>query len=327
MTEILNQLKYLPVSRFEVVLQSQAEAILPALIGSTLRGAFGHALKAISCSVEHRDCERCFLSEVCLYPTIFEPTSTSKIRDIPRPFVFQPPIPPLTREISENKTLKLRVAENGKISFGLVLIGEAAKKLPYFIYAFELMARHGLGVNRQSFWVAEVFQLNASNCKTLIYAPNLPKVLSFQETNLAELIEARLSEIKLCQNLKIQFQTPLRIRRKRELLEKINFGEIFKQCSLRLKFLSENYGCRLEYDYQTLMKNAEAVETVSNKLWKHQLSRRSNRQDKMFDLDGMLGEIDFQSDDFSIFLPFIAAGEFLNIGSASSLGLGKYKFA
>ncbi len=322
---MIEQFSHLRVSRFEVVLQANGEAVLPALIGSTLRGAFGHALKAISCSVQHRDCERCFLSEACLYPTVFEPTSTSKIRDIPRPFVFEPPIPPLTREISENKVLKLRVAAHGKISFGLTLIGAAVNKLPYFIYAFELMARHGLGAERQSFSIHEVFVLDAGGVKTLIYEPSLTKVLPFKETNLAELVEKRLGEIKPARYLQIQNQTPLRIRRNRELLEKINFAEIFKQCSLRLKFLAENYGQSLEYDYQSLMQKAETVQIVADKLWKHESSRRSNRQDKSLDLDGMLGEITFQSDDFSSFLPFIAACEILNIGSASSLGLGKFR--
>lgn len=324
MSEILQQLKRLLVSRFEIVLQSQGEAVLPALLGSTLRGAFGHALKAISCSVQHRDCEKCFLSEVCLYPTIFEPTSSSKIRDLPRPFIFEPPIPPFTKEISENNTLKLRVAENGKISFGLTLIGEAAKKLPYFIYAFELMARHGLGVARQSFSVAEVFHLDAYNHKTTVYTPDLPKILPFQETSLAVLVEARLNKLQFSQVLQIDFQTPMRIRRNRELLEKITFSEFFKQCSLRLKFLAEIYGQRLEYDYETLRSDAELVETLSDNLWRHGLSRYSNRQDKKFDLDGMLGKIEFGLRSPGMFLPFIVAGEFLNVGSASSLGLGKY---
>ncbi|HEY0428564.1 MAG TPA: CRISPR system precrRNA processing endoribonuclease RAMP protein Cas6 [Pyrinomonadaceae bacterium] len=324
---LLHQLSEFQIARFEIVMQSQSEAVLPALIGSTLRGAFGHALKAISCSVQHRDCENCFLSEVCLYPTVFEPTSTSKIKDIPRPFVFQPPIPPLTREISENQTLKLRINAGGKIPFGLILIGESAKKLPYFIYAFELMARRGLGAARQSFAISEVFHFNAEDGKNLIYTSNSPKISAFQETNLAELIQRRLEKIELTENLKIQFQTPLRIRRGRQLLGKISFAEIFKQCSLRLKFLSENYAASLDYDYQTLMKNAETVVTISDKLWRHELSRRSNRQNKTFDLDGLLGEIDFRHDDFSGFLPFLAACEFLNIGSASSLGLGKYRFA
>ena len=88
MNEILEQFHSLKVSRFEIVLQSSGKAILPALIGSTLRGAFGHALKAVSCSVEHQNCEKCFLSEACLYPTIFEPTSNSKIKDLDSVLLF-----------------------------------------------------------------------------------------------------------------------------------------------------------------------------------------------------------------------------------------------
>jgi hypothetical protein len=115
MNEISEQFSRIRVSRFKIVLQAGGEAVLPALMGSTLRGAFGHALKAISCSVSHQNCEKCFLSEVCLYPTIFEPTSASKNRDVPRPFVFQPPVPPLTREISAGKILKLRIAEGASL--------------------------------------------------------------------------------------------------------------------------------------------------------------------------------------------------------------------
>jgi CRISPR-associated endoribonuclease Cas6 len=322
---ILEQLSHLKLSRFEIVLQSQSEAVLPALIGGTLRGSFGHALKAISCSVEHQDCERCFLSEVCLYSTVFEPTSSNKIRDIPRPFIFEPPIPPFTRDISENQTLKLRIAEKGKISFGLTLIGESVKKLPYFIYAFELMARHGLGVNRQSFSVAEVFSIDANNSKHSIYTPNLSKILPFQITSLAELVEHRTDEIRLNNSLKIVLQTPLRIRRNKKLLEDLSFAEFFKQCSLRLKFIAENYGSRLEYDYQTLANRAESVKTGSEHIWRHGFSRRSNRQDNKYDLDGLLGEIEFSSEKFTDFLPLIIACEFLHIGSASNLGLGRFR--
>ncbi len=321
---ILEQFENIRLSRFEIVLQARGEAILPALIGSSLRGAFGHALKAISCSVRHQDCEKCFLSEVCLYPTIFEPTSNSKIKDLPRAFVFEPPIPPFTRQISENQTLKLRVAENGKISFGLTLIGEVTKKLPYFIYAFDLMSQHGLGENRHQFSVSEVFQIGLNAEKSSIYTPGLAKILSFSENNLRDFVEARSIEFGQTKNLKITFQTPLRIRRNRELLEKLNFSEFFKQCSLRLKFLSENYGQRLDYDYQSLMKLAETVECISDKFWKHRVNRRSNRQHKSIEIDGILGEIMFQTADFGSFLPFLLAGELLNIGSASSLGLGKY---
>ncbi len=191
------------------------------------------------------------------------------------------------------------------------------------------MARHGLGADRFSFKVAEVFQIDANNYKTLIYEPNLPKILPFRETNLKELVEYRSIEINSVQNLKIRFQTPLRIRRKDKfgktyLLEKINFTEFFKQCSLRLKLLSENYGTAFDYDFLNLMEKSRTAKTSADKLWRHDSVRLSTRQKNKLDLDGMLGDIEYEIEELANFLPFIIACEFLNIGSASSLGLGNY---
>ncbi|HEY0543929.1 MAG TPA: hypothetical protein VGC91_00920 [Pyrinomonadaceae bacterium] len=109
----------LMVARYEFRLQAREEVELPALLGSTLRGAFGHALKAIACSVSHQDCRRCLLTDVCLYPTFFE-SQIEAARDLlgknqsaPRPYIFQPPVPPLTRQISQRQELKLHVAAEG----------------------------------------------------------------------------------------------------------------------------------------------------------------------------------------------------------------------
>lgn len=323
MNGILKQLSNLQIAKFRITLQAQSEAILPALIGSTLRGAFGHALKAISCCVPHKNCEICFLSEACLYTTVFEPTSL-KLKDLPRPFIFEPPIPPITREISESSNLKLRINEGGKISFDFLLLGETIKKLPYFIYAFELLARHGLGVERQSFKIVEVSSIDANNQITTIYEPTHSNISPFQHFKLEEYVKIRIAEINASSILTIKLQTPLRIRRNRDLLEKISFFDLFKQCSLRLKFLFENYGSPLEYDYLGLMEQSERVVKIENNLWRHALTRRSNRQNTKLDLDGMLGEIRFQGKDLSQFLPIIIAGEILHIGSNANLGLGKF---
>jgi len=324
MAELLEQLSQFEIARYRIVLESQTEAVLPAIIGSTLRGAFGHALKAISCSVPHQNCGICFLSDVCLYTSVFEPTSL-RLKDAPRPFVFEPPIPPLTREISENLTLKLRVAEQGKISFDLILLGEAIKKMPYFVYAFELMARHGLGADRQPFAISEVFYLDPNFETYSIYVPSDSKISLHQTSNLAELIEIRLAEITVSDRIKIRLLTPLRINRNREILEKITFNEFFKQCSLRLKFLSENYGLPIEYDYKFLMQKAEKAEIISRNLWRHNFQRWANRRERKEPLDGMLGEIEFGADSFADFLPFTTAGEILHIGNTTSFGLGKFE--
>ena len=324
MSEIPAQFQNLPLARYRIVLHTATAAILPAIIGSTLRGAFGHALKAISCCVPHQDCKICFLSEVCLYTTVFEPTAP-KLKDAPRPFIFEPPIPPLTNELSQNSTLKLLISENGKISFDLILIGEAIRKMPYFIYALELMARHGLGAERQPFAVSEVFTINSDDSPELIYASGQLKVLPHRTSNLGEQVETVLAKITPSENLRISFPTPLRINRQRQILEKVSFTEFFKQCSLRIKFLSENYGQPVEYDYQTLMTKTENIRIVSENLWRHNFQRWTNRRSRHEPLDGMLGKIEYGGDSLKEFLPFVIAGSILHIGNSTSFGLGQFK--
>ena len=86
----------LTLARYEFRLLARKEVELPTLLGSTLRGAFGHAFKAIACSVTHRDCHRCLLRDVCVYPAFFESQIDearhllSKNQSAPRPYIFQP---------------------------------------------------------------------------------------------------------------------------------------------------------------------------------------------------------------------------------------------
>src|SRR5205085_1044544 len=68
----LEPFSFLTLARYEFRLLAREEAELPALLGSTLRVAFGHALKAIACSVSHQDCSRCFLRDVFIYLTFFK---------------------------------------------------------------------------------------------------------------------------------------------------------------------------------------------------------------------------------------------------------------
>ena len=92
----------LSVARCEFRLRALEPCTLPAYLGSTLRGAFGHALKSVSCTVAHGECPRCWLIEACTYPLIFEGTllqSARSHRDTPpHPYLFRPPLPPLDVE-------------------------------------------------------------------------------------------------------------------------------------------------------------------------------------------------------------------------------------
>ncbi len=70
-----DQLDILPITLYEFRIRAREETILPPFLGTTLRGAFGNALKSIVCSVAHGECHRCLLVERCLYPQLFETTA------------------------------------------------------------------------------------------------------------------------------------------------------------------------------------------------------------------------------------------------------------
>lgn len=74
---IAESLNRLMLVRYEVHVRALRDAVLPPFLGSALRGAWGHALKAVACSMPHGDCGRCLLVERCLYPRLFETSARS----------------------------------------------------------------------------------------------------------------------------------------------------------------------------------------------------------------------------------------------------------
>src|SRR5713226_10776772 len=80
-------------SRYRVTFIAKQPLDLPSYLGSTLRGAFGHAFRAIACPGMHGDCP---VPTQCPYHLIFEtspPPGSEALRthdEIPRPFVIAP---------------------------------------------------------------------------------------------------------------------------------------------------------------------------------------------------------------------------------------------
>lgn len=324
----------LTLARYEFRLQAREDVALPALLGSTLRGAFGHALKAIACSVAHQECRRCLLRDVCIYPTFFESqiedarNLLGKNQSAPRPYIFQPPVPPLTRRISQRQELKLHVAAGGILSFNLTIFGAERRKLPYLIYAVSLMAQHGLGAARSPFDLAEVAVLNEVDEKSLIYTPPAERVAPHEHhvTTLDALIEARLREIKGAERVTLRLLTPLRVRELGAVQETLDCPRLINHLSRRLALLNDAYGLAPQsFDYHALLAQAATVRTKRADLWRHEFERLSNRQHKKIPQDGLLGEIIFHGDSIKELLPLLVAGEFLHVGSGTPFGLGRYK--
>lgn len=87
----------LNLARYELKLSAVEACTLPAFLGSTIRGAFGHALKEAVCIMPHRNCERCLVVDRCVYPFLFEtapPPNSQQLHgqnNAPHPYIITPP--------------------------------------------------------------------------------------------------------------------------------------------------------------------------------------------------------------------------------------------
>jgi hypothetical protein len=225
----------LNLARYQLRLRAARQAELPAFLGSTLRGAFGHALKQAVCIMQHRDCERCMVAERCIYPYLFEtpvpPDAVRLLRNqkqAPRPFILSPPLlnagapkvsparaetnQPRLHQLVDGRTVRLvqspreaspesrtalRAGES--LQFGLLLMGRATEYLPYIVFAVSEMAQRGLGAARAPFILDEVAVLSEQGAARTIYSGKAGRIQVPERAthNLAELVRARLAKLSV----------------------------------------------------------------------------------------------------------------------------------
>jgi hypothetical protein len=349
----------LKVARYELRLRACQAVSLPAFLGSTLRGAFGHALKQAVCVIDHRDCARCLLVARCPYPYLFEtpaPADEPLLRgqhNAPHPFVLEPPmlglragrvwrLPKRNDEAQAVAATSLAAAERSTFSsgerhnlcagdtltFGLLLIGPAITCLPYVVLAVSEMAQRGLGASRGRFALVDVASIDEAGDKQVIYTSDSGRFSSsgIEPRSLRELLRARLAGVEMNEALKLRFATPTRIRVQDELQTGISFELLVRNLLRRISLLIRVHGgTRMEVDFRGLIARAPGVEKCREALRWDDWQRYSNRQQTSMRLGGFVGEIEYRGEALKEYLPLIAAGELLHIGTGTSFGLGKYE--
>ncbi len=287
---------------------------LPEYKGSTFRGGFGVAFKKVVCALKKNDCAECMLNKSCIYSYVFESFAFDRIcgifndtfsKDIPRPFIIEPPL--------EKKT---EYTSNDIIEFNLVLIGRAVEYLPYFVYSFEVLGSDiGIGKGRGKFEIVDILSDNS-----ILYRNG--KLKKVETDKLIVNPESKQSELE---RIVIDFVTPVRIFENRQLLKNIGFASLFKVLHRRLVLLAY-YHCGIEkltYDYKPLIEMANRVGTIGQELIWYDWERYSKRKDTRMNLGGYIGSIVFEGK-LAPFMNFIKAGEILHIGKGAVFGMGKY---
>lgn len=307
-----------PVARYRFEWQATRPTRLPDYAGSMLRGAFGHALRHLSCITRQKECTGCPLLASCPYPAIFEPAPPAdhklqKFSAIPVPYIIEPP---------ESGARLLEPGES--FSFGMVLVGQALRELPLIILAWRRALARGIGPGDGSAELVSVFHCGATAEKE-IHRPEMGTVSAHEQSVVFPSLPDCVAAVD-CATLHIL--TPLRLQKNGHALppEKLDARFFLMALVRRANLLAEFHGNGpVEEDFAALSAGALQIQDEKRLVWRD-WTRYSSRQAQKMSLGGVVGEWIFKGD-LGLFLNFLELGQWLHVGKEAAFGLGQYRIA
>ncbi|PYQ03036.1 MAG: hypothetical protein DMF82_14310 [Acidobacteria bacterium] len=302
------------LNRYRVTLTAIEPLDLPAYLGSTLRGAFGHVFRRVACLSPQGGV--CPAPQSCPYHLVFEPVPSpdapalTSFDDIPRPFVIGPP-----------PTASGTRPAGSDLTFDLTLVGRARSFLPYFIVA--LRELRGIGRGRHSVALRRLEAIEPlSGRESLVYS---------DEDSLVRSHDASAS-LAACQTLtppagpvKVRFLTCTRLKHEGQWAVRPEFHVLFRRLLGRLSSLAVFHcGARLDLDFIGLIEQAKAVKLVTDCTRWEDWSRYSSRQDRRMTLGGLVGEAVYEGP-LEPLWPFLVFGQWTHVGKNATFGLGRYQ--
>ncbi len=301
------------ISRFRFVFRALDPLRMPPYSGSAWRGLLGHGLRRSVCVTRQPDCTGCLLAGSCLYSTFFEsPGRYSGVPErgaaVPHPFVLSI-APDEPREYAPGETLTL----------GINLIGDASKPLPYLVHALEQAGRRGIGKGNGRFELLGVqAEPDLGRGGWLpVYSPeqghmNRPPAVSRQWGAPPAGVE-------------LTFTTPLRIKRHGKLVGPGEFAldHLLQQLSRRFDLLSRLYA---DHGRPAFSPTAgTSIRLTRSRLSWHDWTRYSSRQGDLMHMGGLIGGLVLEGQGLQELWPWLWLGQWLHLGKATSMGLGRYR--
>lgn len=299
-----------PARRYDCFLEAMTTLELPPYPGSTLRGAFGHALRRVVCPLMQASCEACSLRDRCLYLWTFETPlagvamSGGLTTHAPHPFVLEPPLDP-----------KTTYRPGDTISMGLVLIGVAIETLPYHLRTLDEMGQRGLGRGRGRTRLREV-----RSGGLLVYDG---KTGTYHDTQPVTEEKARESG----DSIRLEILTPLRLKVRNRYTDLPTFEDLIRNLLVRIRTLADYHAPHwVMPDTTEVLEAARQARLTSTRLQWVDWDRYSSRQDVRMQLGGVVGNMDIEGSMDTLW-PWLRLGELIHAGKGTSFGLGRYHLA
>lgn len=302
----------------EIRARARESIELPAFAGSSLRGAFGHALKDVVCVVAHRECERCRLAGACSYPYLFEtprPEGARRLRGaraVPHPYAFHGLEGPQV------------LATGAPFEFGVTLIGSAVESAPLVIEALRRAAERGLGPNRGRFDLCEVAVRNRPNAEPLLLLGG-EALQSPPERDLAVARTSAFTRDLSGGRAIVEFTAPARLTWNGGLSAEVPFHVLARNLLRRASSLLEFHeAVDLDVDFRGWIARAERVDTVAARFEVEDRLRYSTRQGRRMNLAGVLGRAVYAGE-LEPFAPLLGLGQLVGVGKGTTFGLGRMR--
>ena len=293
----------LTLARYRVACEALEPLDLPAYLGSTLRGAFGHAFRRLCCPA-HAD-EVCPIPTTCPYHIVFEtgpPPDAYALRtheEIPRPFVIAPP------SVSAQ-----HYPRGAEVVFDLTLVGRAREFFPHFVVTLRAVtlrridAAQPLSDERAAVYSAE---------DNLVRAHDLAITID-------DCARVPCPE----RGVRVVFLTQTRLTHDGGLARRPEFHIVFRRLLGRLSSLARFHGDGpLDVDFRGLIAAAEDVRLTANDTRWAAWTRYSARQDRRMEWTGLIGAATYEGDR-TPFWPYLVFGQWTHVGKGATFGLGRY---
>ena len=299
----------LPIARLHLTVRAEGPLQLPSYAGSMLRGAFGHALLALS-PLPHTDGKPCALHASCPYCQLFAAPplpahSLQKFSHMPQPYVIEPPT---------GGAQQLQAGQS--FGFGLVLIGKALGLLPTVLQAWQRALRTGLGPQHTPCTLVAIYDENGT------------QLLSNKREQLSNLSTTLPPAPALGTQATLHFCTPLRLQVQGKPVRagQLTARDLLIALARRHQLLCDVHlgAAAPQYDFKTLVEQAQAVALQAQDLHWFDWGRYSQRQKQEMQLGGLLGAVTLHGD-LAPFAELLHFGQWLHVGKNASFGLGGYR--
>ena len=282
--------------------------------GTTIRGAFGLALRGLCCHTRGARCDDCALRHNCAYGVIFEgvpPPGRKVMRKYPRvPQPFLLIVPPGVR---------LPLQSGNRFGFGVRLFGPALSMYPYVVQAVVHMLERGLGRER-----ARLDLLEVSDGSSVVFRAGARTVKPVSRCWLAV---PRLPEAPV-RAVEVSFETPLRMQLSGRMVTQPALGAILRAAVRRVRLLVSLYGRGgVPPVPGGLLDAAAAAEVLHVELSRHGVKRFSGRQGRSMVMDGIVGRIRYRWPE-GVPGPqgWLEAASVLHIGKGATFGFGRISY-